>query len=436
MSSLVLLGEQPSAQELAVLLQRLGGGAGLAALAKDGKLAALLDTGVAKQSALLLAASDEDLTAALTLSFAVLAQLQSAAEAAAAAHSLAALLTSDPSQRALLKIRILTNLINVLGGLSTVTPAQRFQMLLQLLQFALAATSAAGAASPAALVLQPLPTLHAQIAAWKLSQAEASALLLASYKLAAAAGPLAAAPKSVRAKGDEFAAPQAAPTLYSLGAQPQPQHEYLFAVLKSLDGAAPAALQEKAHVELALQAAVSAAANGLASTLHTLDAVNVFPLAAVQALAASNSTTHAAAFKLLQLQVEADLSGYLAFEKSAQGAALLKEFASQLDAGTLQRKMRTLALAAMAVEAQAAASSNDNVLTYAAIQSRLQLPAGDAEAVEAAVIDAVMAGRVDAKMDQDAETLCVKSVAYDAALQQLAPGRAQRPASLIRTIIV
>ena len=44
----------------------------------------------------------------------------------------------------------------------------------------------------------------------------------------------------------------------------------------------------------------------------------------------------------------------------------------------------------------------------AAIQAKLQLPAKDNEAVEAAVIDAVMAGRMDAKMDQDAETLCVK----------------------------
>ena len=422
-SSLVLLGEQPSAQELASLLSRLSGAdsaasASLLQLAKDAKLAALLDACIVQQSALLLAASDDDFTAALTLSFAVLTQMTQPAEAAATTAALAKLLTSEPAARATLKIKTLTNLINVLAGISaTVAPAQRFALLLQLLEFALAATpasfssAAAAAASPAALVLQPLASLQAQIAAWKLSQADATALLLVSYKLAVKVGPSLAQSKSVKAKGDEFAAPQAATIIYNLGAQPTIQHEYLFALLKSLDGAAAATLREKQFAELALQAAIASASNGLAATLHTLDAVNVYQLAAVQALgAAGASASGAAAFALVRILVDADLAAWIAFEKSAAGAALLKENAAVegLDSATLLRKVRTLALCALAVEAQAAGTGSDNILSYAAIQAKLQLPAKDNEAVEAAVIDAVMAGRMDAKMDQDAETLCVK----------------------------
>lgn len=422
MSSLVLLGEQPSALELAALLDRLSGAAAspLLQLAKDGKLATLLETGIIAQSALLLAASEEDFTAALTLSFAVLTQLSSAAEAAATTNAIAKLLTTDPSTRATLKIKTLTNLINVLGGISSVTSAQRFALLLQLLEFALVATpasfssAAAAASSPAVLVLQPLSSLDAQIAAWKLSSSEATALMLASYKLAVKAGPVIAQSKNVKAKGDEFAAPQAATIMYNLGAQPTIQQEYLFAVLKSLDSAAPATLREKQFADLALQASIASISNGLAASLHTLDPTHLFQLAAVQALgAAGASASGASAFALLRILVDADLAAWIAFDKSASGSAFLKENAGVfgMDSETLLRKVRTLALCNLAVTAQAAGTGGDNILAYASIQQKLQLPASqDNEEIEAAVIDAVMVGRMDAKMDQEAETLCVKRV--------------------------
>lgn len=409
----MLLGEQPSALELAALFTRLGAAnaAALTTAARDGKLAALL-AGVTSQAAFLAQQSDEDYTAALTLSFAVLSQLSAAAEAATATTALAALLTAEPAQRAQLKIRTLTNLINVMGGLSTVSAAQRFTVLMQMMELALAAAPAnAAAASPAALVLQPLSSLQSQIRAWKLSPADATALLLVSYKLSLKVGPNGAAPaKTLKSKADEFAAPAAVPTFYNLGAQPTLQHEYLYALLKSLDSAAPATLKEKQYQDLALAAVLASAANGLAATLHILDPVNVFQLAVVQAMSASNNAQAAAAFQLLRILVDADLPAWVAFEKGA-GAPLLKENAATLDAATLLRKIRTLALCSLAVASQSAAAG-DNLLSYAQIQQKLQLAPKDSEAVEAAVIDAVMAGRIDAKMDQEAETLIVKSVAH------------------------
>lgn len=410
MSTLVLLGEQPSALELAALFTRLGASnaAALSSAARDGKLSALL-AGVTAQSSFLAQQSDEDYTAALTLSFAVLSQLSVAGEAAAATTALAALLSAESAQRAQLKIRTLTNLINVVGGCNTVSAAQRFAVLMQMMEFALAATTA-GSSSPAALVLQPLSSLQSQISAWKLSASDATALLLVSYKLSLKVGPNGVASKSaaLKSKGDEFAAPAAAATFYNLGAQPTVQQEYLYAMLKSLDAAAPATLKEKQYQDLALQAVLASAANGLASTLHILDPVNVYQLAAVQALSASNNAQAAAAFQLLRILVDADLPAWVSFEKAA-GAALLKDNAATLDAATLLRKIRTLALCSLAVASQSA-SAGDNVLSYAQIQQKLQLAAKDSEAVEAAVIDAVMAGRIDAKMDQEAETIIVKSV--------------------------
>ena len=400
----MLLGEQPSALDLAALFTRLSApnAAALTTAARAGQLAALLQ-GVTSQSEFLSAQSDEDYTTALTLAFAVMAQLASAAEATAATTALASLLTADPASRAALKIRTLTNLINVLGNSNTVSASQRFTVLMQMMEFALAA----GAAT-AALVLQPLTSLQAQIRAWKLSPADATALLLVSFKLSLKVGPAGVQSKSLKSKGDDFATPAAAPTFYNLGAQPTLQHEYLYAVLKSLDAAAPATLKEKQYQDLALTAVVASVSNGLAATLHILDPVNVWQLAVVQTMSASNNVQAAAAFQLLRILVDADLPAWVAFEKGA-GAALLKENAATLDAATLLRKIRTLALCSLAVSSQSA-SAGDNLLTYSQIQSKLQLAPKDPEAVEAAVIDAVMAGRIDAMMDQEAETIIVKSV--------------------------
>jgi hypothetical protein len=398
MSSLVLLGEQPSALELAGVLERVAGGAGLAALAKDGQLATLLDNGVFKPAATVLALGEDDLSAVLALAFAVLAQLTVPAEAQAATTKLAALLTTDPSTRAAFKIRTLSNLINVVGGLSTVGPAQRFAVLLQLLEFALAASgSASSGTTPATLVLQPLSTLASLVDFWKLTPEQSLALYAASYRLASVG--------AVVRKRD-----QEAPAVFNLGAQPTVQHEYLFALLKAVDAAAatnPAVLKEKVHQDLAVHAVVASVANGLSATVHTLDPSHLFPLAIVQSLSTSNSANAASAFALLKLVVSGDVAGFAAFEKAH--AAFLKEHTKELDSATLLRKLRTLALCQLAVANQVVAAAGDNVLSYSAIRDALKL--APAEDVEGAVIDAVMAGRLDAKMDQEAETLCVKSVA-------------------------
>jgi len=424
MSSLVLLGEQPLGVELAQLLERLQAGSGLAALATAGKLLPLLEQGVLSAGAAkaLQAANDEDFVSALTLAFAVLAALP-AAEAAAATPKLAALLTAEPLQRSLLKVRTLAHLLNVVGNVQGVTQAARFALLLQLLEFALQATpygaaaasanaaAAASAVTPAALVLQSVAAVQKMIAEWKLAPADATALLLANYKLAqrVAVSGASAAARSAKSKADDLSSPAAVPTVYSLGEQPSSQQEYLYALLQSLDSAAPATLREKQYQDLAIEAALHSAANGIAQTLHQLDPTHVFQLAAVQALSSANNATGTAAFELLRILVDADLPGWVAFQKGA-GAALLKEHAARFDADVMLRKVRTLALAALAVEQQGAQGSGDNVLTYAQLSERLQLAKGDNEAVEAAVIDAVMAGRIDAKMDQDAETLVVKRV--------------------------
>lgn len=402
MSSLVLLGEQPSSLELAGLLDRLtlAGGSPLVQLAKDGKRAALLDTGIFAQQATLLAASEEDLSAVLALGFAVLAQLTVASEAAAATAKFAALLTTDPATRAMLKIRTLNNLINVVGGLTTVTQAQRFAVLLQLLEFALAASSTS--VSAGALVLQPLATLASMVDFWKLTAEQSLALYAASYKLASVAG---VARKSRSADGAAAAA-----VVYNLGVQPTLQNEYLFALLKAVDAAGavnPAVIKEKANQDLAVAAVVASVATGLSSTVHIIDPSNVFPLAVVQSLSSSTDAAASAAFQLIRIVVTADLAAFTAFESSQ--SSFLKSHSAVLDADNLRRKLRTLALCQLAVANQSQATTTaaaDNIITYAQIRAALQLK--QEEDVEGAVIDAVMAGRLDAKMDQEAETLVVK----------------------------
>ena len=408
MSSLVLLGEQPSAAELADVLPRLvpaAAAAGLPALAKEPKtLHQLLEKGVFANQPALLALPEEDLSTVLSLSMAVLAQLTVAAEAASAVQKLSGLLTTEPTQRAAFKIRTLSNLINVVGGLATVAQAQRFQLLLQLLQFALAASTAAAgapsssaAASPASLVLQPLSTLSSLVDFWRLTPEQSLALYAASYQLASVVG-----------GGQRKREAEGAPiVVYNLGKQPTSQDEYLYALLKAVDAAGasnPAVLKEKANQDYAVAAVVASVSNGLSSTIHQLDSTHLYPLSIVQSLSSSNSVGAAAAFALLKILVTADVAGLASFEKTH--AAWLKEHAADVDSPTLLRKLRTLALCHLAVQNQSAAGSVDNILPYSAIREKLQL--SKADEVEAVVIDAVMAGRLDAKMDQEAETLCVK----------------------------
>ena len=403
MSSLVLLSEQPASIELAQLIDRLasaGEESGLIALAKDAsKASQLLDQAVFKNASLVWSSSDEDVSAVISLGLAVASGIESSSDLSSALTKLAALLTAEPAARSALKIKLLNNLINVSGSVSGVSSSQRFQLLLQLLEFASSATTAAGngasASSPAALVLQPLSTLSSIVDFWKLTPEQSLQLYSASYKLS----------NAVAARTNR----EQPTTLYSLGTQPTVQQEYLVALLRAVDAAAsvnPAVLKEKSNQDLAVNAVISSIGSGLSSTIHAIDTSNLFPLTLIQSLTSSNNVNAAAAVALLKIVVDADLSGFAAFEKSHAG--FLKENAVSLDSSTLLRKIRTLALCQLAVANQS--NTVDNVLSYAAIRTKLGLKSNNAEEVEEVVIDAVMAGRIDAKMDQEAETLCVKRI--------------------------
>jgi len=443
MSSLILLGEQSAATELATLLTRLQ----VAGVRADAEYKTaeeqtkLVQDGVIAQSSALASVSDDDYTAVLHLSFAILRSLPAAA-ASSLAHSLAKLLvvpSSAHKRRQESNIRTLNALINVLAGMEAFEEdksvcvsimQQMMEMALEAQKAAPAATSAAAAAaspasptstSPAALVLQPLPALHALCDAWRVSAADRISLFQSSYRLASSLNHSLAAAVAREQEAQEAGKGSGNSTShgYALGCEPVLQHDYLYALLETIDGSSANA---SSYASLVTDALIAGLATGISSTIHTLDLSNLLQLPIVAAVPSASNI----AKRVAQAIVDGDLAAFDKESKSSEFGGLMKGIQSHANAvggedavtvteDDLRRRARVFALAALAVSNQVDASTKlaksipDNVLTYEQIRQRIGAKSSN-EDVEESVIEAVMSGRMEAKMDQEAETILVKRV--------------------------
>ena len=361
----------------------------LSQLVLEGAFARLIDEGVLKAIDVVMQSGDADVEVVFALTFALFPRL-STNDLARITHQLLPHLTASSapssSPTPLTRLRLLTQLFNLLNatlGTSQILPNLPLHstntladvgtelvaaVLLALLDYVVASEQGKQ-------LVGSLGVLTSLVVSWELDAAVLSQFYLRAYEVT----------RQVGGRGDD---------------------EYLYKYLRSLDkvqGPQAAALLRNsrpyaftaAHRAISSTLAPSAALTSPSSPLnpHTL-----LTLQAVNNLAASNSADDARIHQLLTLFATDDVDGYLAFSSSS--AAFLS--AHQLSHPLLLQKLRILSLCALA------SSASSTTLPYATIAQRLSL-ASDLE-VEAATIDAIVSGRLDARIDQEKALVEVRRV--------------------------
>lgn len=416
MSTLVLLGERPLAVEFADLLDHLVNPAAaeekeqektlsaFGKLAKDKKIADLIDQGVFKNEKVILAANDEEFASVLSFVLSLIPSLP-AASIPSTVQRLSSLLTSS-KDRSVLRLKQLTTLLNStsaqgissgIAGISAtivISPEERFTLLQSVLQYAVDTQQAH-------LVHQPLNSWNSLVANWQLNKAQASATLLIAYNIA----------KAVHSQ----------PVVGShIVVLPSHLDEYVLAYLQSLNESSKLSAEAKA---LVLESVTKALTSPLDSTTATapLDATRFLTLNVFASAKAAEVTGLSAQWlQLLRLAGTAktdELTQFLEKEKSFVTA-------NKIHGDVLIRKAKITIFCDLAKQAQlnqipAPANTNSSTpvvlpacgndrLSYAHVQKTLGLK--DSAAVEDLVIDAVMSGRFEGKMDQEQESILIKRV--------------------------
>jgi len=122
---------------------------------------------------------------------------------------------------------------------------------------------------------------------------------------------------------------------------------------------------------------------------HSLQLDNLLELDAVRVLA--EDKTWSPVYSLLSIFVKDQMAEYLVWHKA--NGPILESY--KLNDEQLRSKLRTLTICSM--------GSKQPRLTYTDLMAALQLP--DGAAVEAAVMDAVVAGAITCKIDQENEAV-------------------------------
>ena len=402
MTTYVQLGEQDNAFDLANVLDRLAGRAqpeeseeksALSQLVEDGAFARLIDDGVLSSIDVVMEASESDVEAVFALTFALFPRL-AAADLARITTAFIPHITSSPAPSAtpspLVRLRLLTQLFNLLNatlGTATILPnlpltainqqaelgtATTTTVLLALLRYAVEARLSGE-------LVNSLPTLQQLVGAWEVKPSMACEFHRLAYETVKQSG---------GGKGED---------------------EYLYKYLRSLDKLSADDSQLKASTAYAFTAALRAISSPLSATAvpnsqsHSpaasspLTPHRLLSLSAIKTLASGNAD-QLAIHRLLCLFATDDVDSYLAFSAAQQDFLSRHKLSHTL----LLQKLRILSLCALA------SSSTSSSLPYSAIQSRLSLPS--TLDVEMAVIDAIVSGRLDARIDQDKETVIVRRV--------------------------
>ena len=371
----------------------------LSQLVMEGAFARLIDEGVLKSLDVIMSSGDADIEVVFALTFALFPRLSTADLARVTKTLLPHLTGGAPGRQAqgegpapFTRLRLLTQLFNLLN--STLGTAQILPnlpltstnnladvgtglvaaVLLALLQFVVSSEQGKQ-------LVGSLAVLNSLVVSWELD-----AQLLAQFHLQAYE-----VTKQVTGRGDD---------------------EFLYKYLRALDrvtGQQQAALLKAsrpyaftaAHRAIASTLAPSAAPTAPSSFTSSASPLNphtLLTLSAVNSLAASASADDAKIHALLTLFATDDVDGYIAFASAS--AAFLS--AHELSHPLLLQKLRILSLCALA------SSSSSNALSYATIAQRLSLTS-DLD-VEAATIDAIVSGRLDARIDQEKAVVEVRRV--------------------------
>ena len=373
----------------------------LSRLVLSGDFVRLIDDGVLRGVDVIMASSEADIEVVFALTFALFPRLSTAELAritnALLPHLTAAAPSSSPtSPSPFTRLRLLTQLFNLLN--STLGTAQILPNLPLTSTNTLADVGTDLAASvliatlrfavqteQAKQVVASLPVLTTLVTSWELRPVTLSEFHLLAYEVQRQAG----------GRGEE--------------------EQHLFKYLKAVDSVAAETGGEKlvtaarAHAFTAAHRAIASPlsssamlptqqqASSFSSASSTLTPHRLLTLAAVNALA-TGSADDQSIHTLLRLFATDDVDGYLAFASSH--APFLSSHS--LSHPLLLQKLRILSLCALA------SSTPDNRLAYSVIAERLSL-SGDVE-VETAVIDAIVSGRLDAKIDQDKAQVAVRRV--------------------------
>ena len=385
-------GEDPSTLELPQQEDK----SELSQLVLEGAFARLIEEGVLKPIDAVMASGDADVEVVFALTFALFPRL-STNDLSRITHALLPHLTASSSSSSspspFTRLRLLTSLFNLLNatlGTSQILPNLPLHstntladvgtelvatVLLALLDYVIASEQSKQ-------VVHSLTTLTSLVVSWELEPTSVSQFYLKAYEVT----------KQVNGRGDD---------------------EYLYKHLRALDrltGPQAAGLMKAsrpyaftaAHRAIASTLAPAAAQSGgpssFSSSSSSLTPHSLLTLGAVNQLATSNSADDAKVHTLLTLFATDDVDGYLAFS-SASSAFLT---AHQLSHPQLLQKLRILSLCALA------SSAPSNALAYSTIAQRLSLTS-DLE-VESATIDAIVSGRLDARIDQEKGVVEVRRV--------------------------
>ena len=369
----------------------------LSELVLEGAFARLIDEGVLKSIDVVMSSGDADVEVVFALTFALFPRL-STNDLSRITHALLPHLTSSASAHTsspspFTRLRLLTQLFNLLNatlGTSQILPNLPLHstntladvgtglvsaVLLALLDFVVASEQGKQ-------VVGSLPVLTSLVVSWELDAALLSQFYLKAYEVT----------KQVQGgKGDD---------------------DYLYKYMRALDkvgGAQATGLLKAsrpyafaaAHRAISSQLTPSAALgspSSFTSSASPLSPHTLLTLGAINNLATSNSADDAKMHSLLALFATDDVDGYLAF--SSTSSAFLN--AHSLSHPLLLQKLRILSLCALA------SSAATNTLPYSTIAQRLSLTS-DLE-VEAATIDAIVSGRLDARIDQEKAVVEVRRV--------------------------
>ena len=384
-------GEDPSTLELPAAEEK----SELSQLVMEGAFARLIDEGVLKPIDVVMASGDADAEVVFALTFALFPRL-STNDLSRITHALLPHLTASASASSspspFTRLRLLTSLFNLLNatlGTSQILPNLPLHstntladvgtelvatVLLALLDYVVASEQAKQ-------VVNSLATLTGLVVSWELDAVATSQFYLKAYEVT----------KQVGGRGDD---------------------EYLYKYLRALDkitGPQAAGLMKAsrpyaftaAHRTIASTLAPSQAMTGptsFSSSSSPLTPHSLLTLGAINQLASSNSADDAMVHTLLTLFATDDVDGYLAF--ASRSSAFLT--AHSLSHPSLLQKLRILSLCALA------SSAPSNALPYSTIAQRLSL-ASDLE-VESATIDAIVSGRLDARIDQEKGVVEVRRV--------------------------
>jgi len=327
-------------------------------LAESGKLAQLIEEGCFSNIDKILKASDEEIQAVFDLCFSFLERILADSkekkgedQVVRIVKQMALFLTQEPAKKTETKLSLLVTLFNLLPETSPL----RHYLFVSILQMALGTGTAA-------LLADQLSSLEQWVGQWKLQPVDARKLYLLAADI------LQDANKS------------------------QDALEFKYKALRTVESLSDAEINKLDDV---LTLAADAVTQELiSSSIRPYD--TILGLKAVGCLARSKQPQHKQLHRLLEIFTSEDAGAYLIFSSVKENKKFLQNIGINHE-DTL-KKIRSLTICSL--------GSKHERIKYSQLMEELKLET--AEEVEACVIDAIISGRVDAKIDQDSEEILVE----------------------------